>query len=306
MQKLFFLTILLAAPLVFAGPAETTTTTGASTETLAPVPIDYVETEHAYIFESDFTDSRHDFGQQESWQNDFEYAHRFLINGNWYLRAGVNYSRFDFSQTNAPLPVHLQSGAAIIGLDYMHGEDVGAFIQVRPGIYTEDHINLSAFDCPILIGRFWVVKPDQFYILTGLRASFLSAEFPVVPLVGIVWVPSPHWRLMAVPPEPRLIYTVNKQLDIWIGGQFEGSAFRTDHHDDFQFRGGKAAKLSGAVVDYTDIRAGLGLTYSPTDKIDVDLSGGCSVERNFDFSRADQSFRTEPAPYVELEVKAKF
>jgi hypothetical protein len=306
MQRLLLFILCLAAPALFAGETQVNATaTSQATDTLQPVPIDYVNTETAYVFQSDFTNGR-DFGKQDSWQNEFEYAHRFLISGNWYLRAGINYSRFDFSQTNAPLPVHLQSASAVVGIDYMHGEDVGAFIQFRPGIYTEEHINSSTFDCPITLGRFWTVKPDQFYILTAIRGSFLSAEFPVVPLVGVVWIVSPQFRVMAVPPEPRMIYSVNKKLDLWLGGEFAGSAFRTDENADFQARGGKTAKLSGAVVDYTDYRAGLGLTYSPTDKIDLDLSGGCSVQRNFDFSRADQSFRTDPAPYVELEIKANF
>ena len=304
MHKHFLLAFCLAVPCALAGPPQPIVTQ--SSETLEPVPVDYVETESAYVFGSDFTNSRHDFGSQDSWQNEFEYGHRFLISGNWYARAGVSYDRYDFSQTDAPLPVHLQSGALVLGIDYMHGKDVGAFIQFRPGIYTEEHINLSAFDCPITLGRFWVVKQDQLYILTAVRGSFLSSQFPVVPLVGVVWKFSSQWRLMAIPPEPRLIYSVNKQLDLWVGGEVAGGAFRIDHHDDFQFRGGKTAKLSGAVVDYTDYRAGLGLTFSPTDKIDLDLSGGCSVQRNFDFNRADQSFRTDPAPYVKVEIHAKF
>lgn len=288
----------------FAGQQVVTTTQ--ATAELHPVPIDYFESESAYVFSSDFTNTSHDYGSQDAWQNDFEYAHRFLISGNWYVRAGVSYDRWDFGSSNAPLPVHLQTAQAVLGIDYMHGDQVGAFIQIRPGIYTEEHINSGAFDCPILIGRFWVIQPDKFFILTGARASFLSAQFPVVPLVGIVWVFSDQWRLMGVPPEPRLIYTVNKKLDLWVGGEFAGNAFRMDHHDEFVSQGGKIAKLSNAVVDYTDIRAGGGITYSPTDQIDIDLAAGCSVQRDFNFNRANQSFRTDPAPYVSVEIKAKF
>jgi hypothetical protein len=305
MNKLLLSTLCLFGASAIAGPPQTIATSQ-SAETLEPVPIDYIETETTYIFSSDFTNSRHDFGSQDSWQNEFEYAHRFLISGNWYLRTGVSYDRYDFSQTDAPLPIHLQSGALVLGIDYMHGADVGAFLQIRPGIYTEEHINWSAFDCPITLGRFWVLKADQLYLLTAVRGSFLSAQFPVVPLVGIVWNLNKEWRLMAVPPEPRLIYSVNKQLDVWVGGEIAGGAFRIDHHDDYVLRGGKTAKLSGAVLDYTDYRAGLGFTFSPTDKIDVDFSGGCSVQRNFEFNRADQSFRTDPAPYVKMEIHAKF
>lgn len=305
MHKYLLAAFCLVSASAFAGPPEPVVTTQ-STETLLPVPIDYVEIESAYVFGSDFTNTRHDFGSQDSWQNQFEYGHRFHLSGNWYLRTGVSYDRYDFSGTNAPLPIHLQTGQLVLGIDYMHGQDVGAFLQFRPGIYTEEHINLDAFDCPILVGRFWVVKPDKFYILTAVRASFLSSEFPVVPLAGVVWVPCPQWRLMAVPPEPRLIYSVTKQLDVWVGGEIAGSAFRVDHNSDFQARGGKTAKLSGAVVDYTDYRAGLGFTYSPTDKIDLDFGAGYSLQRNFDYSRADQSFRTDPAPYVKVEIHAKF
>jgi hypothetical protein len=305
MKKLLFSALGLIAASALAGPPQTVATSQ-SAETLEPVPIDYVETETTYVFGSDFTNSRHDFGSQDSWQNEFEYAHRFLISGNWYLRTGVSYDRYDFSSTDAPLPIHLQSGALVLGIDYMHGQDVGAFIQFRPGIYTEEHINLSAFDCPITLGRFWVLRTDQLYLLTAVRGSFLSSEFPVVPLAGIVWVPNKQWKLMAVPPEPRLIYSPNKQLDLWVGGEIAGGAFRIDHHDDYLLRGGKAAKLSGAVLDYTDYRAGLGFTFSPTDQIDLDFSGGYSVQRNFDFNRADQSFRTDPAPYVKMEIHAKF
>jgi hypothetical protein len=305
MNKLLFSALCLVASSALAGPPQTIATSQ-SAGTSESVPIDYVETETTYVFGSDFTDTRHDFGSQDSWQNEFEYAHRFLISGNWYVRTGVSYDRFDFSSTRAPLPIHLQSGALVLGIDYMHGQDVGAFIQFRPGIYTEEHINSSAFDCPITLGRFWVLRTDQLYLLTAVRGSFLSSEFPVVPLVGLVWVPNEQWKLMAVPPEPRLIYSVNKQLDVWVGGEIAGGAFRVDHHDDYLLRGGKAAKLSGAVLDYTDYRAGAGVTFSPTDKIDLDFSGGYSIERNFNFDRADQSFRTDPAPYVKMEIHAKF
>src|ERR1700682_2494164 len=88
------------------------------------VPIDIFETENSYVFESDLNHGG-SFGKQDELQNEFEYGHRFHITGNWYAQAGVAYHRFDFSKTDAPVPVHLQSGAAVIGIDYMHGADVG-------------------------------------------------------------------------------------------------------------------------------------------------------------------------------------
>jgi hypothetical protein len=266
----------------------------------AKVQLDIFETETGYVFESDLNHGGK-VGRQDAWQNEIEYAHRFLLSGNWYLHAGLAYNRFDFGNTSAPVPVHLQSGALVIGIDYMKGTDLGAFIQFKPGFYTEEHVGLAAFDCPITVARFFVLQEHKLYVLVGANGSFLRGSWPVIPVAGLVWIPCDKWRLMGVPPEPRLVYSPNDKLELWIGGEFVGGSFRTDHQNDIV-----PAKLSGAVVDYYDYRAGVGLRYSPNDRIDLDLGGGCSVQRAFNFERADQFFRTDPAPYVRLEFKAKF
>jgi hypothetical protein len=275
-----------------------------STETKTEaVPIDILETETGYVFESDLNHGG-SFGKQYEVQNEFEYGHRFLLRENWYLHLGLSYDRFDFGNTDAPVPVHLQRMAGVIGIDYMHGEDLGAFIQFRPGFYTEEHIGLASFDCPITLGRFFILQPDKLYFLAGANIAFLRGGYPVVPLAGLVWIPCEKVRLMGVLPEPRVIYSVSKQLDLWAGAEFAGGAFRTDHHDEFV--GPHIAKLSGTQVDYSDYRAGTGLTYSPTNRIDLDLGGGCSIQRSFNFHRAGEYYRTDPAPYVRFEIKATF
>ncbi|MEP7070892.1 MAG: hypothetical protein ABI839_00760, partial [Verrucomicrobiota bacterium] len=77
--------------------------------------------------------------------------------------------------------------------------------------------------------------------------------------------------------------------------------FRTDNQQEFKYR-----RLNGAAVDYLEYRAGAGITYSPTNRIALDVSGGYSIQRQFNFERADTDFRTDPAPYVRLAFKAQF
>ena len=62
---------------------------------------------------------------------------------------------------------------------------------------------------------------------------------------------------MALAPEPKLIYSPAKKLDLWIGGELVGGSFRTDRNDEIQ----PAHKLSGTQVDFADYRVGVGLTY---------------------------------------------
>ena len=268
------------------------------------VPLDLFETENAYVFQSDLNHGG-SFGAQDEVQNYIYYAHRFEITGNWYARAGLAYNRYDFGNTTAPVPVHLQSGAAVLAIDYMHGEDIGAMLEIRPGFYTEEHIGLASFDCPITLMRFWTIKKDEFFILTGVNYSFLRGGYGIAPVAGFVWVPNKNFRLMAVPTEPRAVYTVNKQIDLYLGGELEGGSFRTDHHDSF-LGIPHVGKLSGTQVDFSDYRVGGGLVYSPNDQIDLDLGAGCSIERAFKFHRAGENYRTDPSPFVRLEFKAKF
>src|SRR5262245_9666759 len=154
--RLFTIVLAVSAmPVVWAGSEENLALPTAPKQ--AEVSLDLLTIDSGYVFESDLNHGG-SLGRQYEWQNEFEYAHRFLITGHLYLRLGLDYSRFDFGHTNAPVPVHLQSMAGVIGVDYMHGDDVAAFLWVRPGFYTEEHLGISSFDAPITAGRIFVIQ----------------------------------------------------------------------------------------------------------------------------------------------------
>lgn len=305
MKKILFLLAcsgaLFISPGIQAGTETDEKTAVAMTEkTLEPTPLDIFHFEEAYVFESDLNHGG-SFGQQDELQTSFEYGHRILLRGNFYLHLGIAYDRYDFGSTAAPVPNHLQGLAGVFGVDYMHGKDVGAFFQVRPGFYFQNDINISSFDVPITLGSIFVVKEDVFYIFAGAHASFLYGGFPVLPLAGFVWIPSEKVRLMALLPEPKLIYSPNKKLDLWVGGEFAGGSFRTDRNEGIQ-----PGKLRGAQVDFLDYRGGLGLKYALSNNFSVDLGAGVSVQRNFNFDRAGEIYRTDPSPYIRLTMSAEF
>jgi hypothetical protein len=278
----------------------TTTTPNTTGEQTQAVPLDIFNSETAYTFESDLNHGG-SFGKQDEIQNELEYAHRFQISGNLYLHAGVSYDRFDFGTTNAPVPDHLQSFAGVIGVDYMHGSDVGAFFQIRPGFYTQNDFGSSSFDCPITLGRIFVIQTDKLYLFAGAYAAFLRGGYPVLPLGGVIWIASDNLRLMGVLPEPKLIYSPTKNLDLYVGGEVSGGSFRTDRNSNIV-----PAKLDGTQVDFSDYRAGVGLTYAVCKSFTADFGAGYSIERQFAFHRAGENYRTDPSPYLRLELKAQF
>ena len=296
----FFCAILFTLPHARAGVEAESNAVPITTPTPGPVPLDVFKLESSYVFGSDLNHGG-SFGKQDEIQTEFEYGHRIQLTGNYYLRLGVAYERFDFGGTSAPVPNHLQSMAGVVGVEYMHGSDVGAFLQLRPGFYFENQIGISSFDVPIALGAIFVVQEKKLYLFGGAYVSFLRGEFPVLPLAGVIWIVSDHVRLMGIVPDPRLIYSPTDKLDLWVGGEFVGSSFRTDRNDNIQ-----PGKLSGAQVDFADYRAGVGLTYTISKNFLLDAGAGYSIQRNFDFARAGETYRTNPSPYLRLQLSASF
>lgn len=290
----------LVAPVVWGGVADSRAVVTTAQTTTEEVPLDLFTIESGYVFGSDLNHGG-SLGKQDALQSEIEYGHRILLDGNFYVHVGFAYDRYDFGSTAAPVPNHLQAIAGVIGVDYMKGKDLGAFFQVRPGFYTQNDLGIASFDAPILLGRIFVLQPDRLYLLGGAYASFLRGGFPVLPLLGVIWIPNDHWRLMGVLPDPKLIYSPTKDLDFYLGASLVGGSFRTDRNDDIQ-----PSKLNGTQVDFSDYRAGIGMTYSINQQVALDLAAGLSIQRQFDFSRAGETYRTDPSPYVRIALRAAF
>lgn len=295
-MKKFLVPFLLATSLAYAG--ETPVSTVTTETTVEETPRDFVVADSSYVFESDVTHGG-TIGKQDAFDNSFEYGHRFLIGGSVYLRLGLAYSRFDFGNTGGILPVHLQKYVGAVSLEYMQGADTGALLEFRPGFYTEEHFGSSSFNVPITAARFFTLQRDKLYFLIGAQADFLRGDYPVLPVVGLVWRPCAQWEIFALPPNPRIVYSPSKNVSIYAGGELTGGSFRTDNHPEL-------GKLSGAQVDYAEYRAGAGLSCRLTRQFDLTVGGGYAIQRQFDFTRADENFRTDPAPYVRFQVQGRF
>ena len=65
-------------------------------------------------------------------------------------------------------------------------------------------------------------------------------------------------------------------------------------------------QLHNALVQYSEYRAGLQIGYSGFKPFKIIVGAGATIQRNFDFFRANQSKRLDPAPYVRIAIEAKF
>jgi hypothetical protein len=257
--------------------------------------------ETTYTFESDFKESK--LGHGDSLYDDFSYDHRFLITGKWYFRAGVEYERYDFDGTDNGLPDHLQAAYGHLALEYVVKDHAGVSIEVDPGVYFQDNATWDAFDIPGKAFVTFPLKKDKIFAVVAVGWGIYQ-DPPVAPGGGIIWLFSDKLRLQAVFPKPALVYQPNDDWEFRIIGELNFTAFRTD---DVVSHTEHKLDLHNAIVQYSEDRAGVQITYSGFKPFKLIAGAGATIERNFDFFRANQSKRTDnPAPYVRIAAEAKF
>ena len=309
---------LLSIALFRAGAVDTITTPQANAPTTPvvaqekPPALDTLEIETSYVGAATFREKEfgglirdeRSYGSFDETQLSIDYAHRFPLVGKVYLKLGASYERFDFGTTNAPLPSSLQSATGTVAFEYIEQGEVGAFLTSSPGVYYSDigSVGLGNFDAPTALGAV-VPLGKKFYLLLGARYSALS-KYPVYPILGAIWLLTDKLRIEARPPTPRLIYSYSKALDFYAGAELLGSAYRRDADRDARPQN---RRFNNGIIDFSETRVGAGITYSPTEKIDIDFDGGYSVNRDFEYYRGDsKTFRAHPAPYARINASVSF
>ena len=279
---------------------------GTATFEAQPAPTPQDENSHdlfsyetTYTFRSDFKESK--LGSGDSLYDDFSYDHRFHITGKWYLRAGVEYDRFDFGNSDNGLPNHLQGIYGHLAYEYVVKDHAGAGIEIDPGVYFQNRITGDAFDIPWKIFVSFTLKKDKIFGVIGLGGGIY--QDPVVaPGGGIIWLFSDQLRLEGVFPKPALVYQPNDDWQFRLLGEAYYESFRTDD----VITPEKKLQLHNAVVQYSEYRAGVQAGYSGFKPFKIIAGAGVTIRRNFDFFRAEESKRTDPAPYVRIAAEAKF
>lgn len=256
--------------------------------------------ETTYTFEGDFTESK--LGHGDSLYNDFSYDHRFLITGKWYLRLGVEYERYDFDGTNNGLPDHLQAAYGHLALEYVVKDFPGMGLELDPGVYFQDNATWNAVDVPGKIFVSFPLKKDKVFAVVGLGWGQFQ-DPPVAPGGGIIWLISDKLRLQGVFPKPALVYQPNDDWDLRLIGELNFTGFRAD---DVVSHTEHKLNLHDPVVQYSEDRVGAEVRYAGIKHLKLIAGAGVTTERHYNFFRANQQKRVDPAPYLRIAAEMKF
>jgi hypothetical protein len=180
-------------------------------------------------------------------------------------------------------------------------DHAGVSIEVDPGVYFQDNATWDAFDVPGKAFVTFPLKKDKIFAVVAV--GWGAFQYPAVaPGGGIIWLFSDKLRLQAVFPKPALVYQPNDDWEVRAIGELNFLGARTDDVLTTE----RKLQLHDAVVQYSEYRAGLQVGYSGFKHFKIIAGAGATIQRNFDFFRANQSKRMDPAPYVRIAMEAKF
>ncbi len=220
------------------------------------------------------------------------------------IRAGIEWQRYDFGLPNrAPLPDTMQSLALVVGADFQIGEAWLFRLEATPGFYSGNtEFRFGSFNIPVLVGGSYFVSADLQFV-AGIELD-VNRKYPVLGAVGLRWKFAPGFVLNAVLPNPRLEYSFSKSLTGYIGADLRETTYRMD--SEFGRSRGRR-KLDGAIVDYTQIRIGAGVTWSVDSHVTLECEAGVVAVHDFDYHRAEVGVSSTGLPaYGGISLKAAF
>ncbi len=219
-------------------------------------------------------------------------------------RFGLEYQRASFGLPKAaPLPNTLQGISAIAGVDFQLFESWLVRMEAQPGFYSAStDIRGKDFNVPFIIGGSYIAGADLQWIL-GVSVDF-NRRYPVIPAIGVRWKFADKWVLNAVLPSPRLEFLWNKGVTLYAGADIKDGTYRASRT--FGDAHGKRG-LNDAIVEYEEIRVGLGGSWKITPGVTLEIEGGYLPYRDLNFHRSNSSFRTESgAAYGQVSAGGRF
>jgi hypothetical protein len=222
------------------------------------------------------------------------------------LRLGVGWLGYFFNpESAAPIPESLQAENLEIGADIQVSPAILARVAALPGFYSSGRdISWRDFNVPFEIAGSYFVSADLI-LLAGVYVD-VNGSPPVFPVLGVHWKLSDKWTIEGMPPRPQIQYILSDSVTLFAGADLREETFRVDN----QFGTSRGMpQLNNALLEYNEIRAGAGLTWKLYKGVTLDIEGGCTPYRRFDYTRVADGFKVKAedwTPYLRVGFSALF
>jgi len=222
----------------------------------------------------------------------------------YFLRLGAEWQRYSFGlPSKAPIPNTLESTSLVLGVDITKFDGWIFRAEATPGFYGDFQGKISdQFNVPVVFGASYIVTSELQWVV-GLYLD-VNGHIPLIPGVGVRWQFADDWTLDAILPTPRLEYELSKNLTIYTGFEVKDGSYRVNSH--FGDSHGNE-QLNGAVIDYTEFRAGAGASWKLNTNITLEFETGYMPYREFSYHRVGSTIDThDGAPYGQISISGRF
>lgn len=229
------------------------------------------------------------------------WTRRFMLA--FLLHAGVEWQRMAFTPPNALLaPEELDAITGFFAADFRWSDHDMMRVQLQPGFYTDlDQVDLQSINVPLAVA-YTRIPSKRFQWAFGVSINtWRQAHF--LPGGGFRYQLTDRWKLKFMLPTPQIEYKVNDSLHTWVGADFRGETYRVSGH--FGTEHGNPS-LNHALVDYQEIREGIGLSWNIKPLLEFNSEVGFLHDRSFNFHNNGNRSSGATVPYISLNLRWLF
>ncbi|MBI5802288.1 MAG: hypothetical protein HZA92_16380 [Verrucomicrobia bacterium] len=239
-----------------------------------------------------------------------ESAHTHLVAGvavrasdDFTFRVAAEYRRNDFEVgPGVPIPNVLGNVGLQLTGNWALRNNLSLWLNARPGIYSDFRdLGFSDLNVPFNVVLAWQRDEDLMWLL-GVYVD-LRAEFPVFGGPGVRWRFADYWTLNLVMPRPRLEFQATDDLLLYGGAEWRQVSYRVAR--DLGTKAGNPS-LNNQMLDYRELRLGVGLNYSFNRHFNLGLEGGYAPERRFHYYSAKTQLTDNGSGYVAATLNGRF
>lgn len=240
------------------------------------------------------TDIRGSGEELEMREGKFGFTRRFDGHRRLEFSTGINYTLRDLeAPASARLPDSLHTLAVQLGAEYRFSDKLTLGARVSPGLSSDfEGTGGDDFRVPVSVqGRYKV--SSTLTTVTGLAYTGQRHSIPVLPVLGVTWLPSDRWSFTVGFPRTAAVYKTPGSTELFMAGEFSGGEY-----------GIHTSEVGADVLRYRDYRALLGVEFPLFPGGRLAVSGGYAFGREFSFYEGDrEDLKLDNSPLARMEAK---
>jgi hypothetical protein len=226
-----------------------------------------------------------------------EYRYTAKVGGVLPVTYGIANSYVSIENSS---PVELPSRLVALKTDiettfpFLSLPDTYLRVGVGPSFFG-DSWSFSTSDFRLLSRAVLIHKPNEAWVFVAGLAFYPDYETEVFPVFGFIYTPSDKLSVNITPRAPKVSYVVDDQTTIFLEAGSSGAEYEVRKGD-----------LKSAVLKYTNVRVGTGVTYRLSQTLCASFSCGGVFNRTFKYRDSLGKVNLKDGAYIEARLSASF